>query len=397
MSLERAWAKRTRLCFVVGARPNFMKVAPVLAELSAWQARDAAAGVEVVVVHTGQHYDSAMSDVFFRDLGMPQPDEHLNVGSDTHGRQTARVMVAFEDVCDRRRPDGVVVVGDVNSTLGCALVAAKRGIGVAHVEAGLRSFDRSMPEEVNRVLTDQISDLLLTTSADAEENLAREGIDRRKVRFVGNPMIDSLLRGLRMLGNEPSDLERSARKEGLAHVVVTLHRPGNVDSPATLSPILLGLERAAQRNVVLFPIHPRTAKRLEEQGMSIPEVPRGEGARFRPGLYAMPPMPYLEFVRLLRGAAIVLTDSGGIQEETTVLGVPCATLRPNTERPVTISMGTNELISRTPEAIGEAVERALSGRWKKGTVPPLWDGRAASRIVDALRDPRWLEEARART
>lgn len=385
-----------RLCFVVGARPNFMKVAPVLAEIARRGAMGALPGLERMVVHTGQHYDAAMSDVFFRDLGMPAPDDFLNVGSDTHGRQTARVMVAFEEVCDARRPDGIVVVGDVNSTLACALVAAKRGIGVAHVEAGLRSYDRSMPEEVNRVLTDQVSDLLLTTCADAERNLAREGVDRANVRFVGNPMIDSLLRGLDMLSEEPSDVAKRASAAGLGIVVVTLHRPGNVDSPETLAPIIRGLEEAARRNVVLFPVHPRTAKRLAEQGMTLSELPPGDERPLGPGVYTMAPMPYLEFVRLLRGAAIVLTDSGGIQEETTVLGVPCATLRPNTERPVTITMGTNELVARTPETIGNAVERALSGRWKSGVIPPLWDGRAAGRIVDALLEPGWIEAARAR-
>ncbi|MFN7986169.1 MAG: UDP-N-acetylglucosamine 2-epimerase (non-hydrolyzing) [Thermoanaerobaculia bacterium] len=385
-----------RLGFVVGARPNFMKVAPVLAELSARREGGVAAGVEPFVVHTGQHYDGAMSDVFFRDLGMPEPDDFLGVGSDTHGRQTAKVMTAFEDVCDSRRPDGVVVVGDVNSTLACALVAAKRGIGVAHVEAGLRSYDRSMPEEVNRVLTDQVSDLLLTTCEEAEENLAREGIARRKVRFVGNAMIDSLLRGLSRAGAEPPELERRARAAGLPHVVVTLHRPGNVDAAETLAPLVKGLEEAGRRAAVLFPVHPRTAARLAEHGMPLRELAEGGDAPLEAGVYALPPLPYLEFVRLLRGAAIVLTDSGGIQEETTVMGVPCATLRPNTERPVTVRLGTNELVARTPEAIAEAVDRALSGRWKKGSVPPLWDGSSAGRIVDALIEPGWLDEARSR-
>ncbi len=385
-----------RLCFVVGARPNFMKVAPVLAELEARRERGLLADVEKVVVHTGQHYDAAMSDVFFRDLGMPEPDHFLGVGSDTHGRQTAKVMTAFEDVCDASRPDGVVVVGDVNSTLACALVAGKRGIGVAHVEAGLRSYDRSMPEEVNRVLTDQVSDLLLTTCEEAEENLAREGVERRKVRFVGNPMIDSLLRGLAMVGAEPPELERRARAAGLPHVVVTLHRPGNVDSPETLAPLVKGLEEAGRRAAVFFPVHPRTSARLAENGMPLRELAEGGEAPLEAGVYALPPLPYLEFVRLLRGAAIVLTDSGGIQEETTVMGVPCATLRPNTERPVTVRLGTNELVERTPHAIGAAVERALSGRWKKGAIPPLWDGRAAERIVDALLETAWVQEARAR-
>lgn len=385
-----------KLCFVVGARPNFMKVAPVVAELDARIGRGEVVGVERFVVHTGQHYDAAMSDVFFRDLGMPEPDAFLNVGSDTHGRQTAKVMAAVEDVCDARKPDGIVVVGDVNSTLACALVAAKRGVAVAHVEAGLRSFDRSMPEEVNRVLTDQVSDLLLTTCEEAEEQLAREGVDRRKVRFVGNPMIDSLLRGLEAAGLEPTELVSRAAAAGLRYVVATLHRPGNVDARESLAPIVEGLELAGREAVVFFPVHPRTAARLEQSGRPLRPLPDEGDAALSPGVYALPPMPYLEFVRLLRGAAIVLTDSGGIQEETTVMGVPCATLRPNTERPVTVRLGTNELVARTPEAIGDAVRRALEGKWKRGVTPPLWDGRAATRIVDALLEPDWIRDAQMR-
>ncbi len=228
-------------------------------------------------------------------------------------------MAAFEDACDRRQPDGIIVVGGLNSTLGCALVAVKRGIGVAHIEAGLRSHDRSMPEEVNRVLTDQISDLLLTTCEDARENLEREGIDPGKVRFVGNPMIDSLLHGLATSGPDPAELERQARRAGLPYIVVTLHRPGNVDRPETLTPLIEGLRAASSRAVIFFPVHPRTSRRLAENGMPLAEVV--DGRPLEPGVYAMPPLPYLEFVKLLRGASIVLTDSGGIQEETTVLGV----------------------------------------------------------------------------
>ncbi len=379
----------TRLCFVVGARPNFMKVAPVLAELANRRRLEHEILPEWIVVHTGQHYDAVMSDVFFRDLGMPSPDEHLNVGSDSHGRQTAKVMMAFDEVCDRRKPNGVVVVGDVNSTLACALVAAKRGIGVAHVEAGLRSYDRSMPEEVNRVLTDQISDLLLTTSEEAERNLVREGVDRRKVRFVGNPMIDSLLKGLESIGPAPSRFERRAKEAGIEYVLVTLHRPANVDEPGALEPLLDGLALAARKCAVLFPVHPRTARRLEARGAKLEALEERDEDVLAPGLYLTPPSPYLEFLRMMRGAAMVLTDSGGVQEETTVLGIPCGTLRPNTERPITVSLGTNELIDRTSSAILEAVERVLAGRWKQGGTPPLWDGRAAPRIVDALCMPEW--------
>jgi UDP-N-acetylglucosamine 2-epimerase (non-hydrolysing) len=373
-----------KLAFVVGARPNFMKVAPILAEMSRRESDGRLRGVERLIVHTGQHYNAAMSDVFLRDCGMRQPDEFLNAGSGTHGRQTAKVMAAFEEVCERRKPDAVVVVGDVNSTIACALVAVKMGIGIAHVEAGLRSYDRTMPEEINRVLTDQISDLLLTTCEEAERNLAREGIDTGKIRFVGNPMIDSLLRGLEILGDQPSTLGQRAAAGGHPYIVVTLHRPGNVDDVADLLPILDGLGVAARQAVVFFPVHPRTAARLAEAGHVLRQVSGTAADGLDCGLYGLEPMPYLEFVNLVRGAALVLTDSGGIQEETTVLGVPCATLRPNTERPVTIEIGTNELVQRTPRGIEEAALRALKGRWKNGGIPPLWDGRAAARIVDAL-------------
>ena len=377
------------LVFVVGARPNFMKVAPVLAEMERRRKDGCLPGVRTVVVHTGQHYDPLMSDVFFRDLGMPSPDEHLGAGGGPHGRQTGRVMERFEPVCERYRPDGVVVVGDVNSTFACALVAVKMGIGVAHVEAGLRSYDRSMPEEINRVLTDQISSLLLTTCEEAHDNLRREGIDTRNVRFVGNPMIDSLNKGVAILANRPSPVGARATLDGTRYVVVTLHRPGNVDSVADLVPILDGLKQAARRAVVFFPVHPRTAKRLADSGCELGSLEDGQTTPLACGLYALQPMPYLDFVNLVRGASLVLTDSGGIQEETTVLGVPCATLRPNTERPVTIRVGTNELIQRTPAGIVDAVDRALSGRWKTGQIPALWDGRAAVRISDALLGSSW--------
>lgn len=364
-----------KIALVVGARPNYMKVAPILREILR-KREEGSTDLEPLLVHTGQHYDAAMSDSFFDDLGMPPPDEFLNVGSDTHAKQTARVMAAFDEVCDRRRPDAVLVVGDVNSTLACALVAAKRGIRVIHVEAGLRSRDRSMPEEVNRILTDQISDLLLVTSEDAIENLEGEGIDRHRIRLVGNPMIDSLEAARPAIeGKAPL---------AFAYGVVTLHRPGNVDDQNDLGPIIQGLEEASKSLPLIFPVHPRTSARLVAMGFAlkiredIAEIPPG------PGLWALPPLPYLEFLRLVRWCSIVLTDSGGIQEETTVLGVPCATLRPNTERPITVEVGTNELLPRTASAIVDAVNRVVEGRWKSGTRPPLWDGRSAARIVDAI-------------
>lgn len=370
-----AEGKPVRIALVVGARPNYMKVAPILREIER-RKRGGTSDLEPLLVHTGQHYDAAMSDSFFADLGMRGPDEFLNVGSDTHAKQTARVMAAFDEVCDRHSLDAVLVVGDVNSTLACALVAAKRGIRVIHVEAGLRSRDRSMPEEVNRVLTDQISDLLLVTSEDAIGNLKGEGIEEARIVFVGNPMIDSLEAA------RPA-IEKS-RPLSFAYGIVTLHRPGNVDDQEDLRPIIEGLERASSMLPLIFPVHPRTSARLKKMGFalriaeSVSEIPSAEG------FWALPPLPYLEFLRLVRWSSIVLTDSGGIQEETTVLGVPCATLRPNTERPITVDVGTNELIPRTAEAIETVVRQVVEGRWKRGSRPPLWDGKAAGRIVDAI-------------
>jgi UDP-N-acetylglucosamine 2-epimerase (non-hydrolysing) len=386
---ERPLSGTMKLAFVVGTRPNFMKAAPVLAELRRRQALGKAPGVEAIVVHTGQHYDSAMSDVFFRDLELPPPDEYLGVGSGPHGRQTAKVMAAFEEVCERRRPDAVVVPGDVNSTMACALVAAKMGIPVAHLEAGLRSFDRTMPEEVNRVVTDQVSDLLLTTCEDANANLRREGLGGRTIRLVGNPMIDSLVAGLRRLGAERTPLASRASGGGTPCVLVTLHRPGNVDEVESIAPIVEGLERVARRAVVLFPVHPRTADKLHGIGERIPSEDNFKGGSLAAGLYLLPPLPYPEFIGVMRSSTLVLTDSGGVQEETTFLGVPCATLRPNTERPVTVTIGTNELVGRNPDAIERAANVAITGRWKRGSIPALWDGKASERIVDALLEPAW--------
>ena len=357
-----------------------MKVAPILEELRRRTDAGDAARFEPLLVHTGQHYDAAMNATLFRDLGMPDPDEFLGVGSDSHARQTAKIMTAFDEVCDRHSPDAVLVVGDVNSTIACALVATKRAIGVIHVEAGLRSYDRTMPEEVNRVLTDQISDLLLITSEEAFGNLAREGIDRSRVRMVGNPMIDSLLS---MLASMPplSAWVPRLRDRSRGYVVVTLHRPSNVDSIDDLLPILEGLREVSRDIPVLFPVHPRTAKSIKASGFELEAVP---DAGIGPALYALPPLGYTDFIDLMRGAALVLTDSGGIQEETTVMGIPCGTLRPNTERPVTVTIGTNEILPPTRAAVVAAVHRVLAGSWKKGQQPPMWDGRSAGRIVDAV-------------
>lgn len=356
------------LLHVVGARPNFMKVAPVL---RAAQER----GARQWLVHTGQHYDAEMSDSFFADLELPRPDVNLGVGSGTHAVQTARIMTEFEPVLERLTPDWILVYGDVNSTVACALVAAKRGIRVAHVEAGLRSRDRSMPEELNRLLTDQLSDLCLTPSRDADTNLRAEGIQPERIRFVGNVMVDTLLH----LRGRARALETPKARgvAGRPYAFVTLHRPSNVDDPHTLSELLRALDDLAGQMPVLFPIHPRTRSRMEEFGLA--------GAAGRVTL--LPPVGYLEAISLVDQATLVLTDSGGLQEETTVLGVPCLTARANTERPVTITEGTNRLIASTRSAINSAVGEVLSkvgnGSFRPGR-PEGWDGRAAERIADVL-------------
>ncbi|VUZ84799.1 UDP-2,3-diacetamido-2,3-dideoxy-D-glucuronate 2-epimerase [Candidatus Methylomirabilis lanthanidiphila] len=348
---------------VVGARPNFMKLAPVYAAL---QDR---AGVRQTVVHTGQHYDAAMSEVFFRELGLPAPDINLEVGSHSHAQQTAAIMMRFEPVLLTAKPDVVLVYGDVNSTVAAALVASKLLVPIAHVEAGLRSFDRTMPEEINRLLTDSLADLLLTPSVDAHENLAREGIPSSKIRFVGNVMIDTLVR-LLPRAVVPEEVN------GLSHyALVTLHRPSNVDEPEMLARVLKALEEIAKEMPVIFPIHPRTRQRIEGFGLT---AGNGNGIRL------LNPLPYLGFLGLQRQAAVVITDSGGIQEETTFLGVPCITLRTTTERPVTVTEGTNTLIGDAPERLHPEVMAILGGRRKAGRIPPLWDGQAAKRIADIL-------------
>ena len=346
---------------VAGARPNFMKVKPVMAAL-------AARGAGVALVHTGQHYDAAMSDVFFAELGLPAPDRHLGVGSGSHAEQTANVMVAFEPLMAELRPDVVVVVGDVNSTVACALVAAKAGVLVAHVEAGLRSRDWDMPEEVNRVVTDRISDYLLAPSEDAVANLRSEGYREDQVHLVGNVMVDTLLANLdrAMESDVLARLGLSAGRYGL----VTLHRPANVDDPEVLRGILAGLAAPAARVPLVLPAHPRARTRLEQLG-----VP--------PGLLLVPPAGYLDFIALQASARLVLTDSGGIQEEATVLGVPCLTLRDNTERPITVEQGTNRLVGRDPARIAAAALEVLDAP-PPARRPALWDGHAGERIAEVL-------------
>lgn len=357
---------------VAGARPNFMKVAPIVAAMKRRHAE-----FRPLLVHTGQHYDEAMSEAFFRDLEMPEPDVYLSVGSGSHAAQTAAIMQAFELVVVKEKPDWVIVVGDVNSTLACALVCAKLGIRVAHVEAGLRSGDRTMPEEINRLLTDQIADLLLTPSQDADANLRAEGIPAERIRFVGNVMIDSLLSHL-----EHTKQSTARADLGLAdkeYAVLTLHRPSNVDDTVAFVRVIEALEEIAGRLPIVFPAHPRTRKMIEELGL-------GTRVDKIKGLLMIDPIGYLDFLQLLSGARLVLTDSGGIQEETTVLGIPCVTLRENTERPITVEMGTNIIAGTEPANITRAAFRALDNRPNTSAlcVPPLWDGHTADRILDAL-------------
>ncbi len=349
---------------IVGARPNFMKVAPVMQALENLDARQ-------LLVHTGQHYDANMSKIFFEELALPEPDIYLGVGSDTHARQTARIMTAFEDIVQQEHPDLVLVAGDVNSTVAAALVTAKQHIPLGHIEAGLRSFDRTMPEEVNRVVVDHLSDLLFVTEQSGLDNLSREGIGGGKVHLVGNCMVDSLLQHLEnALAAKPW---QAFDVEPGDYGLVTLHRPSNVDDPGSLERMLDTLGQAAQRLPLLFPMHPRTRARIDGSGLPIPE-----------GLRLLDPQPYLAFLGLMARASLVLTDSGGIQEETTALDVPCLTLRHNTERPVTVERGSNRLVGTDPRAILGGVDDILEGRWRPAQRPPLWDGEASHRIADVI-------------
>lgn len=356
---------------VVGARPNFMKVAPVMAALARHT------GVIQTLVHTGQHYDINMSDIFFQQLGIPAPDVNLGVGSGSHAQQTAQIMSRFEPVLSERKPDIVLVYGDVNSTVAAALVCAKLGICVGHVEAGLRSFDRTMPEEINRLVTDQLADLLFTPSEDGNANLAREGISPEKVHLVGNVMIDTLVR---MLPAALKSWEAGRFKvEGLEvepkhYGLVTLHRPSNVDDLSTLVQIMEALTDISCNLPIIFPIHPRTRQRLQN----------AQYATRNTALHLVEPLSYLDFLALQRYATVVITDSGGIQEETTYLGVPCLTVRENTERPVTVTLGTNTLVGRDMQRLRLEVSRILDGKIRSHQIPPLWDGKAGERIADVI-------------
>src|SRR5216683_1269596 len=345
---------------VVGARPNLMKVAPVLSALRQFPR------IKQSLIHTGQHYDTNMSDVFFQQLEIPAPDVNMGVGSGSHARQTAEIMTRFEPVILERKPDLVLVYGDVNSTVAAALVCSKLLIQVGHVEAGLRSRDRTMPEEINRLITDQLADLLFTPSADGDENLEREGIPSRKIHRVGNVMIDSLVRLL------PAAMEKKLAGLPERFVLVTLHRPANVDHDRTLKGILDCLLELNSQLKVVFPVHPRTRQRIADFGFDASQLDLRE------------PLPYIEFLALQRRATADVTDSGGIQEETTYLKVPCLTLRDNTERPVTVTMGTNILVGQNGATLRTELAKVLEGKQKQGSVPPLWDGRAGERIAEIL-------------
>ena len=360
-----------KIVAVVGARPNFVKIAPIVAAVRTRP------GASIVLVHTGQHYDGPMSDAFFANLELPDPDVNLRVQAPTATAQIAEIMLRLEPVLVSARPDMVLVVGDVNSTLAGAITATKLGIRLVHVEAGLRSFDRRMPEETNRVLTDAISDILFTTEPAANENLAREGIPADRVHFVGNVMIDTLFR-------YRERARASAALEGLSlkpkgYSLLTLHRPSNVDSSDTLRRLFEAVARIQQENPVVFPVHPRTRQHLQRLNGQMPAMAN---------LRLADPLPYLDFVQLMANARCVLTDSGGIQEETTALGVPCLTLRENTERPITVTRGTNKVIGVDPDTIYAEWRRAADGQWPAGELPELWDGKAAERIVDILLEAR---------
>src|SRR4030042_3512995 len=372
-----------KIILVSGASANFMKIAPIVRAINQTNQIDQRNQINYKLVHTGQHYDYEMSQAFLDDLEINRPEYFLGVGSESHAVQTARIMIAFEEVCIKEKPDVVVVVGDVNSTVACALVAKKLGIGVAHVEAGLRSFDRTMPEEINRILTDTISDYLFTSCEDANKNLKKEGISKEKIYFVGNVMIDTLLRFKAKA--EKSGRIKIAEKD---YALLTLHRPNNVDDRKNFKNILLALREVSKRTPILFPAHPRTQKQIKafgyEKYFNFLELSPKNAVKLKNGINLSGPLSYLEFLNLMANSKLVYTDSGGIQEETTILGIPCLTLRENTERPITIKEGTNTLVGSDREKILKESFRILNGNGKKGKIPKLWDGKAAERIVNIL-------------
>ena len=369
-----------KIICVVGARPNFMKIAPVMDAF-----KRLASNVDVVLLHTGQHYDANMKSQFFEQLGIPEPDIDLGVGSGSHAVQTAEVMLRFEPVVDQEKPDAIIVVGDVNSTISCALVAAKKMIPVVHIEAGLRSYDRQMPEEINRVLTDQISDRLYTTERLAEDNLAREGIPAERVCFTGNVMIDTLMKNAKKAIHFSETLNQyniNAEIHENNFSLVTMHRPSNVDNKETLESLLKAIQKTSETIPVIFPVHPRTQGKISQFGL--------EHYLEAGNIYTLPPLGYMQMVGFMAKAKVVMTDSGGIQEETTALGIPCITMRENTERPITVEQGTNTIVGVDPELILSTFNEVMKNGGKAGKQPELWDGHAADRIVTDL--VSWLEQ-----
>lgn len=366
-----------KIILVVGARPNFIKIAPLITEIKKYSQ------IKPILLHTGQHYDKGMSKVFFQNLGLSEPDIYLGVGSGSHAQQTAKVIVEFEKVCVKERPDLVVVVGDVNSTLACSLVAAKLQIKIAHVEAGLRSFDRRMPEEINRLVTDSLSDFLFTTCEEANDNLAQEGVLADKIHFVGNVMVDTLLKF-----KDEARAKAKIKIDKKDYALLTLHRPSNVDQPKMFENILKGLQEISQKIPIIFPAHPRTQKQIKIFGLEKYFSPVAPNSEFliNPvnSINLLEPVSYFEFLNLMAQSNFVLTDSGGIQEETTILGIPCLTLRENTERPITIKEGTNELIGTDTKKIVKSALAVLNNDQPAGKIPKLWDGKAAQRIIKIL-------------
>ena len=396
-----------RWLIVAGARPNFMKVAPLVKAIERHNENKKIRkpGIIPLLVHTGQHYDKEMSKVFFDELNIPKPDIDLGIGSGGHGEQTGKIIIAFEKVVLVQKPDLVIVVGDVNSTIACALVAAKLNVPVAHVEAGLRSFDRSMPEEINRILTDQISDFLFTHSPEANANLLREGIQKEKIFFVGNIMIDSLC----LISQYTSDSKILMKLKGILpekgegkseYALLTLHRPSNVDEKNVLERVLDCLGEISKEIPILFPIHPRTKKQIESFGLKDKVTLLNEEFHLLNGqgrncFYGLPPLGYLDFMALEKRAKVMFTDSGGTQEETTILGIPCITLRENTERPVTITEGTNTLVGNVPKKIKEAFKDAISMRQIEKKIPRFWDGKTAERIINILTSKTWMKNEKS--